>query len=175
MASFSAARRAALLVAAVACRTAPRPTPSTAEYTLAARLAGCYAVAFAQASDASGPRPGNPRDRVNLPAHTYVQLLAPRPGFGYGQLPARPVLDSASTDYARPAWIPLPPDSVIVFWMHVWSPTVTLEARLGASGDSLAGYVRVASDVGAEPGQSPGTGVVAQRTPCRAESNAPGT
>lgn len=112
----------------------------------------------------SGPWTGKLRDRVNLAAHTYVQLLGPRSRFGYGQLPARPVLDSATTDYARPAWIPLPPDSVVVFWTHVWSPTVTLEARLGASGDSLGGYVRATTDVGAKPGQSPGTRMVAQRT-----------
>ena len=175
MASLFAAGRAALLLLAVACRAAPRPAPRTAEHTLAARVAGCYALAFAQATDASGPWTGRLPDRVNLAARAYVQLLGPSPQFGYGQLPARPSLDSAATDYVRPAWIPLPHDSVVVFWTHVWSATVTLEARLGVSGDSLAGYVRVASDVGVKSGQSPGTRMVAQRTRCRTESNAPGT
>jgi len=162
--------RAAPLLLAFACRTTAPPSPPapSPEHALAARVAGCYGLSFAAPATAAS-------DRVNLSAHRYVELTAPLPRFTYGQLPARPALDSAATDYIRPAWIPLPPDSVVVFWAHVWSLTATLEARLGESGDSLTGYIGVATDAVARPEVAQRTRVFARRTRCQASANAPGT
>jgi len=160
--------RAAPLLLVLACRTTapPAAVARTPEHVVAARVAGCYGLRF----DTTGAR-----DRLNLAAHSYVELTAPAPRFTYGQLPARPTLDSAITDYPRPAWVPLPPDSVVVFWRHAWSLTSTLEARLGESGDSLAGYIGVATDVVARPAVARRTRVVARRIQCRSGLSAPGT
>lgn len=156
---------------ATACHTTQSPTPTSAERALAERVAGCYALAFGPTEASAAARPG--AARVNLPSHAYVELLGPSPRLTYGQLPARPTLDSAITDYVRPAWVPRAPDSVDVFWMHARTPVLALQATLVVRADSLVGLIDVESDLRSARAQPSLATVIARRTPCRSAARAP--